>query len=183
MLALDVAATRCVNGLSGIWQPLDLAFLAVTKAGVPLIILAVALQWLSRVDRLGERHVAIACGLSFLLGLFVNQLVILFVDRIRPYDAGVTHLLIAPSTDSSFPSDHATAAFSIVFAYLLHKRFAKALFFAILGSLVAFSRIYVGTHYVGDILGGLLTGLFAAVIVRAAYAPGTRIDRWVTGIL
>ena len=131
MLALDVAATRCVNGLSGIWQPLDLAFLAVTKAGVPLIILAVALQWLSRVDRLGERHVAIACGLSFVLGLFLNQVIILFVDRIRPYDAGVTHLLIAPSTDSSFPSDHATAVFSIVFAYLLHKRFGKALLFAI----------------------------------------------------
>ena len=28
-----------------------------------------------------------------------------------------------------------------------------------------------------------VTGLFAAVIVRAAYARGTRLDRWVTGIL
>ena len=101
----------------------------------------------------------------------------------RPYDAGVTRLLIAPSADSSFPSDHATAVFSIVFAYLLHKRFGKALLFAIAGSLVAFSRIYVGTHYVGDILGGIMTGLLAAAVVRAAYAPGTRFDRWATGIL
>ena len=183
MLALDVAATRWVNGLSGIWQPLDLLLLAVTWAGVPLIVLAVALQWWSREDRQGERHLAIACGLSFLLGLFLNQLIILVVHRARPYDAGLTHLLIPPSTDSSFPSDHATAVFSIVFAYLLHRRFRKALFFAIAGALVAFSRIYLGTHYIGDILGGLLTGLIAAVIVRAAYARGTSLDRWVTGIL
>jgi undecaprenyl-diphosphatase len=183
MLSLDVAATRWVNGLSGIWNPLDLVLLAITWAGVPVIVLAVALQWWIRVDRRGERHAAIACGLSFLLGLFLNQVIILFVDRMRPYDAGVTHLLIAPSTDSSFPSDHATAVSSIFFAYLLHRRFRKALLFAIAGSLVAFSRIYVGTHYVGDILGGLLTGLFAALIVRAIYARETRLDRWVTGIL
>src|SRR5262249_1926564 len=42
-----------------------------------------------------------------------------FVHRLRPYDAGVTHLLIAPSHDPSFPSDHSTAVFSIAFAYLL----------------------------------------------------------------
>jgi undecaprenyl-diphosphatase len=183
MLGLDVAATRWVNGLSGIWHPLDLGLLAITWAGVPVIVLAVALSWWSRVDRLGERHIAIACGLSFLLGLFLNQVILLFVHRARPYDAGLTHLLIAPSLDASFPSDHATAVFSIVFAYLLHRRFGKALLFAIAGSLVAFSRIYVGTHYVGDILGGLLTGLLAAFIVRAAYARETRLDRWVTGIL
>ena len=183
MLGLDVAVTRWVNGLSGIWHPLDLVLLTITRAGVPVIVLGVALQWWSRVDRPGERHVAMACGLSFLLGLFLNQVIILFVHRIRPYDAGLTHLLIAPSTDSSFPSDHATAVFSIVFAYLLHGRFAKTLLFAIAGALVAFSRIYVGTHYFGDILGGLLTGLLAAVIVRPAYARATRLDRWVTGIL
>jgi undecaprenyl-diphosphatase len=183
MLALDVAATQGVNGLSGNWHPLDLVLLAITWAGVPVIVLAVALQWWSRVDRRGERHTAIACGLSFLLGLLLNQVILLFVHRARPYDAGLTHLLIAPSPDYSFPSDHATAVFSIVFAYLFHRRFAKALLFAIAGSLVAFSRVYLGTHYVGDILGGLLTGLLAAVIVRAVYAPGTRLDRWVTGIL
>jgi undecaprenyl-diphosphatase len=183
MLALDVAATRWVNGLSGMWHLLDLVLLAITWAGVPVIVLAVVLQWWSRVDRLGERHIAIACGLSFLLGLFLNQVILLFVHRARPYDAGLTHLLIAPSPDASFPSDHATAVFTIVFAYLLHRRFGKALLFAIAGSLVAFSRIYVGTHYVGDVLGGLLTGLLAAVIVRAAYMRETRFDRWVTGIL
>jgi hypothetical protein len=40
--------------------------------------------------------VAIVAGLSFLLGLGLNQLILLFIHRLRPYDAGRTHLLIRP---------------------------------------------------------------------------------------
>jgi undecaprenyl-diphosphatase len=182
-LGLDILATSWVNSLAGAWKPLDVAFVAVTTAGVPLVVLAVALQWWPRADRSSERHVAIACGLSFLVGLALNQLILLFADRLRPYDAGVTHLLIAPSLDPSFPSDHSTAVFSIAFAYLLHKRWLRAVVFIVAGSFVVFSRVYVGTHYVGDILGGMLTAFIAASIVRTAYPQGTTIDRWVTSIL
>ncbi len=182
MLALDAAATVWVNALAGMFHPLDQAVIAITTMGVPLIIVAVALQWWSRNDRRRERHIAIAGGLSFVLGLLLNQVVLLFIDRLRPYNAGLTHLLVAPSTDASFPSDHATAVFSIVFAYLLHGKRTKALLFAIAGSLVALSRVYVGTHYLGDLLGGVLTGFLAAAMVRATYWGGTRWDRWVTGI-
>jgi len=38
------------------------------------------------------------------------------VDRVRPYDAGVTRLLIERSQDPSFPSDHATIVFAVAFA-------------------------------------------------------------------
>ena len=183
MLDLDVLATSWVNSLAGAWKPLDYAFVAVTTAGVPLIVLVVALQWWPRANRSSERHVAIACGLSFLVGLALNQLILLFAHRLRPYDAGVTHLLIAPSSDPSFPSDHSTAVFSIAFAYLLHKRWLRAVAFIVAGSLVVFSRVYVGTHYVGDILGGMLTAFIAASIIWMAYPQGTRIDRWVTSIL
>jgi undecaprenyl-diphosphatase len=50
-------------------------------------------------------------------------------------------------------------------------------------ALVTVSRVYIGTHYASDVLGGALTGAFAAVIVRAAYREDTRIDRLITGIL
>ena len=40
-----------------------------------------------------------------------------------------------------------------------------------------------GLHAFGLLLGGMLTGLLAAIIVRTAYAPRTKLDRWVTGIL
>jgi len=183
MLTLDAEATNWINALSGRGQLLDLLMIAVTYAGVPFLVLAVAAQWWLGGGLRSERHVIAACGLSFLLGLALNQAILLFVHRMRPYDAGITHLLIAPSADPSFPSDHATATFSIVFGYLFNMRFRKALCFFAGALLIVFSRVYVGTHYVSDILGGISTAFVAAGLVRVAYREGTRLDRWVTGIL
>jgi undecaprenyl-diphosphatase len=45
------------------------------------------------------------------------------------------------------------------------------------------SRVYIGTHYVGDVLGGAVTGIVAAFVVRAAYREGSKLDRLVTSIL
>jgi undecaprenyl-diphosphatase len=182
MSAIDAGITGWINALSGHSHLLDLLGIAVTQAGVPLLVLAVAAGWWARENRRSERHAIVACGLSFLLGLASNQVVLLFVHRMRPYDAGVTHLLVSPSADPSFPSDHATAAFAIVFGWLFHGRGKKALSFLAGAILVVLSRLYVGTHYASDILGGIATALLAAGVVRMAYREGTHADRWVTGI-
>ena len=183
MSSYDALATGWVNSFSGNWRPLDLALIAITTVGVPAMILAVALRWWSPIDRTQERHAAVAAGLSFILGLTLNQILLLFAHRVRPYDAGVTHLLIAPSRDPSFPSDHATAAFSIVFAFILQRRFLRAFLFSLAGSLLVLSRVYLGIHYVGDILGGMLTAFMAASVAQFVYREGTSFDRWITSIL
>ncbi|MEP6563980.1 MAG: phosphatase PAP2 family protein [Mesorhizobium sp.] len=180
---LDAQVSGWINNLSGHNNLIDLIMIAVTQAGVPLLILAVVASWWWGGGLRSERHVAVACGLSFLLGLALNQIILLLVHRIRPYDAGVSHLLIARSADPSFPSDHATASFAIVFSYAFSARARKALLFFAAALLVVISRIYIGTHYIGDILGGVATALVAAALVRIAYREDTRIDRWVTGIL
>jgi len=55
----------------------------------------------------------LTASFSFLLGLALNQLILLFVHRIRPYDGGVTNFLIDRSADFSFPSHHATTSSSM----------------------------------------------------------------------
>ncbi len=143
--AIDRAVTTYLNGPSGHIPALDSIMMVVTGYGAFAIVAAVAIRWWwnGNADKLRERHLAILCGLSVALGLAMNQGILLLAHRMRPYDAGVTHLLIAPSADPSFPSDHATLAFAVVFAC---------------------SRVYVGTHYASDILGGALMGLIAAII-------------------
>lgn len=175
--------TGWINAVAGKSVFLDSVMLAVTQFGVPAMVLLVALQWWARENRYHIRHAALSAGLSFLLGLAINQFILLFVHRVRPYDAGVTHLQIAPSADWSFPSDHATAAFAIVAAFALQRLPRRALGFLLLALLVGWSRIYVGTHYLTDVLGGALTGVLGAVLVRVLYRENSRLDQMATRIL
>lgn len=179
---MDEAITHWINAAAGSSEILDTVMIAVTKFGVPLVVLCVIMQWWSKRDHLHIRHTSVAAGISFLIGLGVNQIILLFVHRVRPYDAGVSHLIIAQSSDWSFPSDHATASFAIAATFALHTLPRRATVFLLIAILIACSRIFVGTHYLTDVLGGALTGVCAAVMVRALYREGSRLDRFVTGI-
>jgi undecaprenyl-diphosphatase len=184
MNGLDISLTHWINAGAGRWPALDAAMVVVAAWGVPLLVLLVAVQWWRRsADRAGDRHILVASGLSFLLGLGINQLILLLVHRVRPYDAGVTHLIVAPSADPSFPSDHATAAVAIAAAFLLHGATRRGGAFLAAAIVIALSRVFIGIHYAGDVIGGAATGVIAAAIVRQAYRRDMRIDRLVTGIL
>jgi len=181
---LDQTLTHWINSFAGQSSILDQMMVLATSAGVPVLVLLVVLQWWSgRGDRGPVRHSCVSAGLAFLAGLAANQLVLLFVHRVRPYDAGVSQLLIAPSTDWSFPSDHATASAAIVAAFVFTGQCRRALWLAVPAAVVCLSRIYVGTHYAGDILGGIATGTLAAFVVSRLYRPGSRLDRMLTAIL
>jgi|SRR5258708_26655514 undecaprenyl-diphosphatase len=180
---MDQAITRWINALAGSNVLLDSFMITATQFVVPLLVLLVALQWRSRRERVHVRHTCVAAGLSLIIGLGLNQIILLYVHRIRPYDAGVSHLIISRSGDWSFPSDHATAAFAIAASFLLHGMRKRALGFLAAALLVCASRIYVGTHYVTDVLGGVVTGIIAAAAVRSLYWEGTRADRFITKIL
>ncbi|BAB53701.1 phosphatase PAP2 family protein [Mesorhizobium japonicum] len=180
---MDVAITQWINAAAGTNTALDKMMVGVTTFGVPLLIACVALQWWSKTDRVHVRHATIVAGLSFLIGLGANQIILLFVHRMRPYEAGITHLIIPTSADWSFPSDHATAAFAIVAAFALQALPGRALVFGSIAVLVAWSRVYVGTHYMTDVLGGALMGICAAGLVSILYREGSRLDRIATGIL
>jgi undecaprenyl-diphosphatase len=179
----DIWATSLLNVLSARSVLLDDAMVVVTKAGVPVLVMAVALLWWSRRDRQNTRHAVVAAGLSFVGGLLLNQLLLLFVHRVRPYDAGVTHLIISPSADWSFPSDHATAAVAITAAFLLNRDRQRGLMLLVAAGLICFSRVFVGTHYVSDVVGGATTGAVAAVTLHQLYRRGTRFDTLITGLL
>lgn len=80
-----------------------------------------------------------------------------FVNRERP--TGTTNRY-----NSSFPSGHATGAFA--FSYVMSKRHPKASIpLYLTASTVAFSRVYLGRHYVSDVIAGSLLGIAAGWIV------------------
>jgi len=180
---MDDAITQFINAAAGSQPVVDFVAMFAGKVGVPLLVALVGIQWWSRIDRPHVRHACVAAGISFLLGLGVNQLIIAFVHRPRPYDAGITHLIIDRSADWSFPSDHATASVAIAAAFAMQRLPRRTMLFALLTLLICWSRIYVGTHYLSDVLGGALVGIVFAVLVRFCYRENTRFDRLVTGLL
>src|SRR5712692_225593 len=180
---MDRVITQWINSLAGSDALLDSVMIMATNVGVPLLVALVVAQWWSKFDRTHVRHTCIASGLSFLIALGLNQIVLLFVHRVRPYDAGVSHLIVSKSPDWSFPSDHATASIAIVAAFALHGLPLRTLLFGLLALLICWSRIFVGTHYLTDVLGGSLTAVVAAMLVWVFYREGSGLDRFATGIL
>ena len=66
-------------------------------------------------------------------------------------------MLLKPSPDPSFPSDHATFAFAVAVALVLGSRRIGIVALCI-AALIAFSRVYVGEHYASDVVAGALIG-------------------------
>ena len=180
---MDLTITQLVNGLAGRNLTIDGVMIAITGFGVPLMVAWVAAQWWLGEPRQQTRHACIAAGASFVIGLGIAQLILLFIHRARPYDAGISHLIIAKTVDWSFPSDHAIASTSIVFAWLMNGMRRWLWLFIAMAAVICFSRVYVGMHYATDILGGIALALFAAALVQLVYKPGSQLDQWLTSWL
>src|ERR1700730_12770963 len=150
-MEFDAAATKLINSLAGKSTTLDLLMVLIAKWGIALLVAIIVFRWWSKHDREKARYVAICCGLATALGLFFNHLLLLFIDRIRPYDRGLTNLIVEKARDPSFPSDHSTAVFAIAF-FLLIRQDRYAIPFLIGAILIGLSRVYIGTHYLSDVV-------------------------------
>ncbi len=90
-------------------------------------------------------------------------LIKIFINRARP-GADIAYYL---EGSKSFPSGHSTIAmafFGFITYYLIHhlktrsKRSLIIFLGALIIGLVGFSRLYLGVHYLSDVLGGFLLG-------------------------
>lgn len=161
---MDYSLYKTINGLTGSSFADGLfKLLAKDLPAVLVVLVAVAflIPWRDR--RQQRRSGAVLATASAGLALLINQPIAHAVERLRPYLAhpAHAHLLISRSHDPSFPSDHATGALALAFGVWLYDRtLGTVLLFA--GAVLAFSRVYVGTHYPGDVVAGALIGMTVA---------------------
>ena len=113
-------------------------------------------------------------ALAALAALGVGQIIGGAVDRARPYETMTNvHLLVDKTTDFSFPSDHATVAGAVAVGLLFANR-RWGIVASVLAVVMAFTRVYVGAHYPGDVLGGLVLGGLVAAAGRFVIVPVLR---------
>ncbi|MDA8392569.1 MAG: phosphatase PAP2 family protein [Actinomycetota bacterium] len=98
-------------------------------------------------------------GLGTAAAVGIAQPINHLVARPRPYvTLHHVEVLVPRAHDFTFPSDHATVAgASIVGLWLLRDRLMTILA-VVDGLFLSFARVYVGAHYPGDVLGGLVVG-------------------------
>ncbi|MET8131667.1 phosphatase PAP2 family protein [Streptomyces sp. NPDC005251] len=120
----------------------------------------------------GRRAALRGLGSLALASFTVNTLVKWSARRPRPLLAGVPtirHLARQPHT-TSFPSGHSASAAAFATAVALESTRYGALV-APVAAAVAFSRVYVGVHYPGDVLAGVAIGAGAAALTCRWWPP------------
>jgi undecaprenyl-diphosphatase len=74
--------------------------------------------------------------------------------------------LIPRSLDTSFPSDHAILGFAVGVMIVRFNKKAGSLLI-IMATIMAVSRVFVGTHYPGDVIGGAVLGALTSAALAA----------------
>jgi membrane-associated phospholipid phosphatase len=167
---MDLAAARIAAGLR---TPAGVAVASgLSDLATPIVVAAViaaALLWRRR-----RGDVLPLVGAS--LGAFLSGSILkLLIHRARPAAAAV-----ALPRDFAFPSGHATAAAAlyITLALVLTRgqpagRRAGWLMLAVTVALaVAGSRVYLGVHYLSDVLAGLLWGTAWSLLAASERTDG-----------
>jgi membrane-associated phospholipid phosphatase len=117
---------------------------------------------------------SVGAALAALVALGVGQIIGGAVDRARPYETMANvHLLVDKTTDFSFPSDHATVAGAVAVGVLFANR-RWGLVASVLAVLMAFTRVYVGAHYPGDVVAGLALGGLVSTVGWFTIVPVLR---------
>lgn len=129
--------------------------------------------WFARSQANPPRAVASAiwAAAGTIIAVGINQIIANAVARPRPYlTLHHVEVLVARSTDYSFPSDHTITAGAAVTGLWIIAHYsgratrALAVVGTILSLFLAFARVYVGAHYPGDVAGGLVIGTAISLI-------------------
>lgn len=134
-----------------------------------LAVVGVVLIWFVMKNKRQSAFYAVTFAIVCISNFVIKQI----VRRIRP-----EHLMIIEETGFSFPSGHAMmtfAFFALAIHFVWHVIKNKPLkitlisIFSVLTIAIGFSRIYLGVHYLTDIIAGFLISLVIVIACLMFY--------------
>lgn len=160
-------------------NPVMIGVSALGNGGLVWILGAIVLLFFKKTRRCGILML-VSMAVCFVVG---NMCIKNLVQRPRPCQIDTTvPLLIPVPSEYSFPSGHTLHGFTAATIIFLHNRKA-GIAALLLAAVIAFSRMYLFVHFPTDILGGLILGVLAAVLVYYVYGKveRQRKNREITG--
>lgn len=115
-----------------------------------------------------EKHmkVGIMMLLSIALASILGEGILKhIVKRKRPFIRNrLIELLIAEPSTYSFPSGHTASSFAAATVFV-NTNMALSSAIVVLAVLISFSRVYLRVHYLSDVIGGAILGIFCGLVV------------------
>ena len=158
---MPVVEAKVFHYINGLHTPLlDTIMLPLTFIGdgVILAILIIALGLVR-----GWKELLKAALIVIVAGIIV-QTIKYFYSVPRPAAVLENIYTLGPVfKNNSFPSGHTAGAFGLA-TYLVHKVRALGMFPWVVAVLIGLSRIYVGGHFLSDVIAGAAIGYMVAVV-------------------
>ena len=167
MWPADIALFHTINATATTpsWVLVLAKFASDVLPGLMLGALFLALVW----GPSSRRRTVLQALLSVALAWCVVHLVRELLPFPRPAQLGLGMQWIEHGARPGFPSMHSATAFALGGALLFRRAFFLAAGALLLAVLIAWSRVCLGVHFPSDVLAGMLTGLFCASVVAAAW--------------
>ena len=167
---IDTEVLLAINGLHGTFQD---AFWWLISAKWASVLLVLAFVWI--LLHQNRRHALLTLAMLVLAFVLADQissgLIKHLVERLRPsQDPSLDNMIHIVNNyrggKFGFVSSHAAnsfAAATLIALVMRHKAVTFSLFtWAVLQ---CYSRVYLGVHYPGDILGGMVVGILVGCLV------------------
>ncbi len=174
---IDADALLAVNGLHNAFQD---AFWWMVSAKWSSLLIVLALFWI--LLRQNRRHALLVIAMIALAVLVADQvssgLIKHLVERLRPTQdpslSNMVHIVNGYRGGKyGFVSSHAANFMAVATLLSLITRQRWVLFSLVTWALLqCYSRMYLGVHYPGDIMGGIIVGLLAGWLIW-------RLMRWI----
>lgn len=153
---------------AGEWLDYAMVYASIIGYDISYILIVSIIYWCH------DRSRAIKIGAILFISLSANEWLKIVFKNPRPASEGLLDEIqdlnarYRPSTNG-FPSGHSQGAIALWLNMVYHIRNRNLIFFAAAMILIIpYSRIYLGVHFLGDILGGYLFGLICLAILIPA---------------
>ena len=174
LLELDKVITLAINSCHSSF--FDNFFYIYTQTWTWLFAIVVLLVWMWR--KWGIRSLYIVAGIALCILLsdqISSSLLKPLVARLRPtHNPEIANMIHTVNGYRGglygFVSSHAAnAATFVTFTALVFRNRIYTILLSLWAFLTAYSRVYLGVHYVGDVLCGALVGVLVAVVVYVIF--------------